>query len=96
MRGGSLFKRARCRSALSRTAARAKVTERDLRRQMEGIWYDYRMADKLRDEAPSAYKDVRAVLRAQRELVKVTEIFGRYSTTRALDARANLGQLQAG
>ena len=57
--------------AFSRTAARAKVTERDLRRQMEGIWYDYRLADKLRDEAPSAYKDVRAVLRAQRELVKV-------------------------
>jgi tRNA-splicing ligase RtcB len=57
--------------ALSRTAARAKVTERDLRRQMEGIWYDYRLADKLRDEAPSAYKDVRAVLRAQRELVRV-------------------------
>ena len=57
--------------ALSRTAARAKVTERDLRRQMEGIWFDYRLADRLRDEAPSAYKDVRAVLRAQRELVKV-------------------------
>ena len=57
--------------ALSRTAARAKVTERDLRRQMQGIWYDYRLADKLRDEAPAAYKDVRAVLKAQRELVKV-------------------------
>jgi tRNA-splicing ligase RtcB (3'-phosphate/5'-hydroxy nucleic acid ligase) len=38
---------------------------------MEGIWYDYRMAEKLRDEAPSAYKDIRAVLRAQVELVKV-------------------------
>jgi|KBSMisStandDraft_5_1062788.scaffolds.fasta_scaffold33204_3 tRNA-splicing ligase RtcB len=58
--------------ALSRTAARAKVTERELRHQMEGIWYDYRLSDKLRDEAPSAYKDIRAVLRAQRELVKVT------------------------
>jgi tRNA-splicing ligase RtcB (3'-phosphate/5'-hydroxy nucleic acid ligase) len=57
--------------ALSRTAARGKVTERELRRQMEGIWYDYRMAEKLRDEAPSAYKDIRAVLRAQVELVKV-------------------------
>jgi tRNA-splicing ligase RtcB len=57
--------------ALSRTAARSKITERELRRQMEGIWYDYRLADKLRDEAPSAYKDIRAVLRAQRELVKV-------------------------
>ncbi len=57
--------------ALSRTAARAKVSERGLRHQMEGVWYDYRLSDKLRDEAPSAYKDIRAVLRAQRELVKV-------------------------
>lgn len=58
--------------ALSRTAARGKVTERELRRQMEGIWYDWRLTGRLRDEAPSAYKDIRAVLRAQRELVKVT------------------------
>jgi tRNA-splicing ligase RtcB len=39
---------------------------------MGGVWFDYRMADQFRDEAPSAYKDVRAVLRAQAELVKVT------------------------
>jgi tRNA-splicing ligase RtcB len=58
--------------ALSRTAARSKVTERALQRQMEGVWYDSRLAGRLRDEAPSAYKDIRAVLRAQRELVKVT------------------------
>ena len=58
--------------ALSRTVARSKVSQREFRRQMEGIWYDYRLADKLRDEAPSAYKDIRAVLRAQKELVKVT------------------------
>ena len=58
--------------ALSRTAARGKVTERELRRQMEGVWYDSRIAGRLRDEAPSAYKDIRAVLRAQKELVKVT------------------------
>lgn len=58
--------------ALSRTAARSKVTERDLRRQMAGVWYDFRIGEKLRDEAPSAYKDIRAVLRAQKELVKVT------------------------
>jgi len=58
--------------ALSRTAARGKVTGRELRRQMEGVWYDSRLAERLRDEAPSAYKDIRAVLRAQRELVKVT------------------------
>jgi tRNA-splicing ligase RtcB len=54
--------------------AREKVTERELRRQMEGIWYDYRLANRLRDEAPAAYKDIRAVLRAQRDLVKVTRV----------------------
>ncbi len=56
---------------LSRTAARGQVTERELRRQMQGVWYDFRKADGLRDEAPSAYKDIRAVLRAQREMVRV-------------------------
>ncbi len=57
---------------LSRTAAREQVTERTLRRQMEGIWYDSRKTERLRDEAPSAYKDIRAVLRAQKEMVRVT------------------------
>jgi len=57
---------------LSRTAARRQVTERALRQQMEGSWYDSRKTDGLRDEAPSAYKDIRAVLRAQKEMVKVT------------------------
>jgi tRNA-splicing ligase RtcB len=57
--------------ALSRAAALGKVSERELRRQMAGIWYDSRLSGKLLDEAPSAYKDIRAVLRAQKELVKV-------------------------
>jgi len=56
---------------LSRTAARLQVTERALREQMKGIWYDTRKTDGLRDEAPSAYKDIRAVLRAQKDMVKV-------------------------
>jgi tRNA-splicing ligase RtcB len=60
--------------ALSRTAARRTITEGDLRRQMNGVWYDHRLSDQLRDEAPSAYKDIRAVLRAQKELVKVTRV----------------------
>ena len=59
---------------LSRTAARAKITERDLRRQMEGVWFDYRLSAKLRDEAPAAYKDIRVVARAQRDLVKITRV----------------------
>jgi tRNA-splicing ligase RtcB len=45
--------------ALSRMAARAKVTEPEFRRQMEGVWYDYRLSEKLRDEAPPAYKTSR-------------------------------------
>src|SRR5579863_202276 len=56
--------------ALSRTEARDKVTERELRRQMEGVWYDARLVARLCDEAPSAYKDIRSVLKAQKELVK--------------------------
>jgi tRNA-splicing ligase RtcB len=39
---------------------------------MEGIRYDSRLAVRLCDEAPSAYIDIRAVLRAGKELVKVT------------------------
>jgi len=60
-----------CR-AWSRGAARGRFTDRDLQRQMEGVWYDYRLTGKLRDEAPAAYKDIHKVLKAQRELVKVT------------------------
>jgi tRNA-splicing ligase RtcB len=57
---------------MSRAAALEKVSERAFRQQMEGVWYDSRKTERLRDEAPSAYKDIRGVLRAQRELVKVT------------------------
>ena len=38
------------------------------------MWYDYRLSRELREEAPAAYKDIRAVLRAQQELVKVTRV----------------------
>lgn len=40
---------------------------------MAGVWFDYRLSERLRDEAPAAYKDIEAVLRAQRELVRVTQ-----------------------
>jgi tRNA-splicing ligase RtcB len=36
-----------------------------------GLWYDHRRADQLRDESPGAYKDIREVMRAQKELTKV-------------------------
>jgi tRNA-splicing ligase RtcB (3'-phosphate/5'-hydroxy nucleic acid ligase) len=59
---------------MSRSAARHSVTARELQKQMTGIWYDYRHTEHLRDEAPSAYKDIRAVVRAQSELVKIKRV----------------------
>ena len=38
---------------------------------MRGVWFDHRAAEGLRDEAPAAYKDITAVIRAQRELTRV-------------------------
>jgi tRNA-splicing ligase RtcB len=57
--------------ALSREKARQRFSQRELLRQMQGIWFDHRRSSGLRDESPGAYKDVRAVLRAQHELVRV-------------------------
>ena len=59
---------------LSRTEARRSITTRDLQRQMSDVWYDFRQTSRLLDEAPSAYKDIRAVARAQRDLVKVVRV----------------------
>jgi tRNA-splicing ligase RtcB len=56
---------------LSRGAARERFTRQDLRRQMTDVWFDPRLAESLREESPKSYKDVRAVMRAQGELVKV-------------------------
>ncbi|MFV1958100.1 MAG: RtcB family protein, partial [Planctomycetota bacterium] len=57
--------------AMSRTAARQRIPLRDLRRQMRGVWYDHRHERRLLDEAPGAYRNVGAVMRAQRELTRV-------------------------
>jgi tRNA-splicing ligase RtcB len=56
---------------LSRAEAFRAIPARELHRQMQGVWFDHRLAGKLRDEAPAAYKDVQAVLRAQRALTRV-------------------------
>jgi len=55
----------------SRGAARERFTRQDLRRQMGEVWFDPRMSDALLEESPRSYKDVRSVVRAQGELVKV-------------------------
>ncbi len=55
----------------SRGLAKRRFSERDLLQQMAGVWFDYRIAGSLRDEAPRVYQSVRAVLRAQHDLVRV-------------------------
>jgi len=57
---------------MSRESARQRFSARELARQMKGVWFGPRAADRLRDEAPRAYKDVRSVMRAQHELIRVT------------------------
>ena len=51
----------RCKS---RSEAFKTISTDEFHRQMKHVWFDHRMAAKLRDEAPSAYKDIHAVMRA--------------------------------
>jgi tRNA-splicing ligase RtcB len=41
---------------------------------MRGVLYDQRRADVLRDEAPTAYKDIGRVMRAQRDLTRIERL----------------------
>lgn len=56
---------------LSRSEAARTISVKRFQKQMEGVWFDHRQAVRLRDEAPSAYKDIRAVMRAQRDLTRI-------------------------
>jgi tRNA-splicing ligase RtcB (3'-phosphate/5'-hydroxy nucleic acid ligase) len=60
--------------AMSRDEARRTISPRDLERQMHGVWFDHRMAQRLRDEAPQAYKDIHSVMRAQHGLTRVARM----------------------
>jgi tRNA-splicing ligase RtcB len=55
----------------SRGVASKKINVRRLEQEMHGVWFDHRHAAMLRDEAPSAYKDIHSVMRAQRELTRI-------------------------
>ncbi len=57
---------------LSRGAAKSAVSPRELHDQMRGVWFDARLTAELCEEAPSAYRDLKSVLRAQRQLIRVT------------------------
>lgn len=56
---------------LSRTAAQRQLTVERFTATMRGVWFDQRRAQALLSEAPAAYRDIGAVMRAQRRLVRV-------------------------
>ncbi len=56
---------------MARSVARHRISTRRLHEQMRGVWFDHRLAEQLREEAPGAYKDIGAVMRAQRTLTRV-------------------------
>jgi tRNA-splicing ligase RtcB len=55
----------------SRRDAKDQITTRDLTNQMRGVTFDRELTSSLRSEAPAAYRDLRDVLHAQAELVRV-------------------------
>jgi tRNA-splicing ligase RtcB len=57
--------------ALSRSEARKRINVHALNRQMKDIWFDRRRGLALREEAPAAYKDIRRVMQAQKQLVRI-------------------------
>lgn len=56
---------------LSRTDARRALSVHDVTQELRGVWFDHRLAAGLREEAPSTYKDIDSVLRAQHQLVRI-------------------------
>jgi tRNA-splicing ligase RtcB len=55
---------------LSRTEARKAIGAAEMRRQLGAVHHDPRHLEWLRDEAPAAYRDLRQVMRAQRDLTR--------------------------
>ncbi|CAG0968725.1 RNA-splicing ligase RtcB [Phycisphaerales bacterium] len=55
---------------LSRTQAAQEVSPRELHRELRGLVWSSHLASRLTTEAPSAYRDLRLVMEAQRDLVR--------------------------
>jgi tRNA-splicing ligase RtcB len=60
--------------AMSRGEAAQRISPRQLAREMADVWFDTSQSRQLCDEAPSAYKDVQAVMRAQRDLTRIDRV----------------------
>jgi len=56
---------------MSRKEAANRLSVKRLRQEMSKVWYNRRRVKMLLDEAPSAYKDIRKVMKAQKELVRI-------------------------
>ena len=56
--------------AMSRGDAFRTISDREFQSSMEGVIHDH--DPRIKDEAPPAYKDIRHVMRAQKNLVKVS------------------------
>jgi len=57
--------------ALRRGEARKRIGVKRLLAELHGVWFDHRLAADLCEEAPSAYKDIGVILRAEHDLVRV-------------------------
>jgi tRNA-splicing ligase RtcB len=57
--------------AMSRGEAHARIRSADFLRKMRGVWFDERHARQLIEESPDAYKDIRQVMKAQRDLTRI-------------------------
>lgn len=57
--------------AMHRTKARSQISPRQLEKEMREVWFDERFTERLVEEAPSAYKNITRVMRAQKDLVKI-------------------------
>lgn len=59
--------------SMSRSEAANRLSAKSLCREMEEVWFDQRNLQKLVDESPSAYKNIRKVMKAQKELVRIID-----------------------
>ncbi|MBX3315660.1 MAG: RtcB family protein [Phycisphaeraceae bacterium] len=58
--------------ARRRAEAAKRFSPREVARQYGSVVFDERLAERLRDETPGAYRDLRPVLKAQRDLARTT------------------------
>lgn len=57
--------------SMSRKEAAQRISVKTMRQEMRRVCYNQRRLKTLLDEAPSAYKDIRKVMKAQKKLVRI-------------------------